>query len=377
MTAISYATAVDARELPFKDRRTSLKVAGVLLILFGSLFACFGVLTPVGIYFAAAFSQVPTTQGVRPPGVSRPDYHTMIVAGGSYLLMAGVSIWLGIGSVRVRRWARPLLLVIGWSWLLIGIVSFGHFALFGANMREMMTAGSPPGAPQPPPAAVYVATAAIGTFTFVFFLVLPALLVWLYSRRGVRETVEFFDPRFAWTDRCPTPVLAVAGWLVLAAVGAVVYSVYAVFPAFGWFVTGPAAVALLLALAAVFAWVAWGVYRLRTWAWWATAILWTLWAGSMVWTFTKAGYHEFYRRAGYSPQDVDMMMRYSGQFEDGTVWMIALSCVGLIAYLLYVRKYFVAGPPPEPGEEPARPAPQTEPTLAASPVAAAGAAPLP
>ena len=49
--------------------------------------------------------------------------------------------------------------------------------------------------------------------------------------------------------------------------------------------------------------------------------------------------------------DIDMMMRYSGQFEDSTVWMIALWSVGLIGYLLYVRKYFVAGPPPEPGPE--------------------------
>ena len=72
----------------------------------------------------------------------------------------------------------------------------------------------------------------------------------------------------------------------------------------------------------------------------------------MVWTFTSLGYHEFYRRAGYSAREIDMMMRYSGQFEDSTVWLIAAWSVALVAYLLYVRKYFVAGPPPEPGTQP-------------------------
>jgi hypothetical protein len=33
-------------------------------------------------------------------------------------------------------------------------------------------------------------------------------------------------------------------------------------------------------------------------------------------------------------------MRYAGQWEDATVWMLAAWSVGLIAYLLYVRSYF-------------------------------------
>jgi len=180
---------------------------------------------------------------------------------------------------------------------------------------------------------------------------MPALLVWLYQRKGVRETVEYFDPRFSWTDRCPTPVLAVCLWLALAGLGAVVYSVYGVFPLFGRYITGAPAVVALLALAGLYLWLAWSVYRLRPWAWWGTALAWTLWSGSMIWTFTSLGYHEFYRLAGYSGRGIDMMMRYSGQYEDSMVWMLALWSVALVGYLLYVRKYFVAGPPPEPGAD--------------------------
>ena len=123
MTEISYATAVDPRTLPFTDRRTSLKVAGVLLILFGSMFACFGALTPLGMYVSTMVAaRPPTTQGVQAAPAVTPDMKTMALAGITYLVMAALTIWVGIGSVKVRRWARPVLLVVGWTWLVMGVM---------------------------------------------------------------------------------------------------------------------------------------------------------------------------------------------------------------------------------------------------------------
>ena len=375
MTSISYATAVDPRTLPFEDRRTSLKVVGVLLLVFGGLCGCFAALMPVGMYFTALAARQAPPGSLQAAAESRPDVPTMVVAGGTYALFAAAMVWVGVGAVRLRRWARPVVLVAGWTWLATGVATFAHWALFGASMREMMTAGSPPGAPQPPREVVYAVTALAGALTFVTMIILPALLVWVFRRRGVRETLTYFDARPAWTDRCPTPVLAVAAWLVLAAAGTAAYSAYAVLPVFGRFVKGPAAVAALLATAAVFLWLAWGVYRLKPVAWWATAVLWTLWAGSMVWTFTSTGYHEFYRQAGYSPREIDMMMRYSGQFEDGTVWMLALWSVALIGYLLYVRRHFAAAPPPPDAPVDAPPGAPDAAGLAAGPQAAPPVAP--
>src|SRR5687767_4274683 len=201
MTAISYATAVDPRTLPFKDRRTSLKVVGVLLILFGSLFACFGILTPVGMFVASmAAKQMPATQRAQMGIALEPDMQTIALAGGTYLVIAAALIWIGIGSVRVRRWARPVLVVVGWTWLLTGVMSLAHWAILGASMREMMSASLQPGMPAPPRGVVVAVSAAMGALMFVFLVVLPALLVWLYQRRGVRETVEYFDSRYSWTD---------------------------------------------------------------------------------------------------------------------------------------------------------------------------------
>jgi hypothetical protein len=56
-TPISYATAIDGRQLPFKDRRTSLKVMGIVLIVLGSLSGCVGVLAPVGMVMASVLTR--------------------------------------------------------------------------------------------------------------------------------------------------------------------------------------------------------------------------------------------------------------------------------------------------------------------------------
>ena len=351
MTAIPYATATDPRRLPFKDRRTSLKVMGVLLIVFGAVSACFGGLTPLGMWMSTrVVPPAPPGASATPPvtQVELVDYRTMAMAGGFYLVAAALMIWVGVGSLRVRRWARPVMLVLCWSWLITGAVSFVHMVLYGASVREMMSASMPPNSPPPPRFVEQIVATVTGAVSFLLLVVMPAVLTWLYQRRGVRETLEYFNQRHAWTDRCPTTVLAVATWLCVLAMGCAVYAIYAVLPVYGHFVTGPPAVAGMVAFAALFAWLAYGVYRLRPAAWWASALASVLWTGSVVWTFTRLGYHEFYRQAGYSPRQIDLMMRFSGQWEDSTVWIMSLWVIVLLGCLLYVRKYFGTARAPVP-----------------------------
>jgi hypothetical protein len=104
-------------------------------------------------------------------------------------------------------------------------------------------------------------------------------------------------------------------------------------------------------MAAAFAALAWLTYRLRPTGWWGALLLHTLWAASMVWTFSHVGWDEIYLRAGYTRQQVDAMLRYSGGFGDGSIWMAALWSVLVVGYLLYVRRYFV-GPQERGGASP-------------------------
>jgi hypothetical protein len=177
--------------------------------------------------------------------------------------------------------------------------------------------------------------------------------VWTFARKGVRETFEHFDPYPRWTDRCPTAVLAVSVWLAAAAAACLMYAFYGVLPLFGVMVTGPFAAVGLVLVAAVFALLAWQMYRLRPAAWWGALISIALWAFNTVWTVSRTGWAEFYRRAGYSQQQTDLMVQYSGGTGNAMLWAVGFWTIVWVVYLLYVRKYFwpapgAIPPPPEP-----------------------------
>ena len=349
MTHIAYATPADATRLPFKDRRTSLKVAGVILIVLGAMAGCFSALTPVGMYVAAQAQA--QAQRAAPPGaantlVTSPDadLRSMAMTIVFYAVSAAVLVWAGVGAVRLRRWARPVMLVVCWTWLASGVLGIVFWLAATPNYQQVMTAGMPPNTPAPPRVIVYVIVGFTVAIMAVFMIALPGLLAWLFQRNGVRETLDYFDPRVAWTDRCPTPVLAVSAWLLLSAVSFLAYLAFGVLPFFGTVLSGPLATAGLIAWAAILTFLAWLVYRLRPAGWWGTAIGMTLLCVSTIWTFSRVGWDEVYRKAGYSEREIDVLMRFGGSSPLWTVIFVALFNVFLIVYLLKVRKYFAPAP---------------------------------
>jgi CHASE2 domain-containing sensor protein len=40
-----------------------------------------------------------------------------------YVALAAAFVWLGIGSIRCRRWARALILILAWAWLCVGVIT--------------------------------------------------------------------------------------------------------------------------------------------------------------------------------------------------------------------------------------------------------------
>src|ERR1035438_4494880 len=102
---------IEAAPLPaYKDRSTGLMVFGILPLLLGCLAGLFVPLMLFGQMMAAeAPNAPPTNTAVILPAVAM------------YGCMAVALIWLGIGSIKTRRWARALLLIFSWSWLGIGV----------------------------------------------------------------------------------------------------------------------------------------------------------------------------------------------------------------------------------------------------------------
>lgn len=302
-----------------RDRRTRLLVLGVLLVVLGCGAILLGGLTLVSF---AVTSRLATTPQLRPA--------QMVPSLLAYPAGGAILITLGIGSIRCRRWARPLVLILGWSWLLMGSAALVMlFGLAPEILRSM---------PSADPQVTHVIVGCMGAVNGLLGILVPLLLVTLYRGPDVRATCETLDPKPRWTDRVPTPLLGLCVWMGSAAFGMLVSSGYAVFPAGPVLLTGASAVAVDLALAALWAYFAIGLARRSRTAWWAavaTSLVTAAWA---VFAFPRTDFAAMERAMGFvqRPGMPDLVAMYSSPWFLG---FIALVWVAMFAYLLFVRRY--------------------------------------
>ena len=133
------APASDSPPLPpiadFKDRRAGLMVFGILEILLGAL--C---ILMVGFM---VLGQVVMSRA----GGAALSARMMLPGMLTYVSLAAAFVWLGIGSIRCRRWARALVLVLAWFWLCIGVITVPLMAFL---MPRILSASTPngPGLPR-------------------------------------------------------------------------------------------------------------------------------------------------------------------------------------------------------------------------------------
>ncbi len=189
----------------FKDRKAGLVIFGILTVMMGVVCALF---VPLAI-----FAQ---TVSAKPAGTP-PNYHVIVPAIVTYGGLAAILIWLGIGSIKTRRWARALLLIFSWSWLIVGVLSFVVVAFMAPQFLQAIEAAQRPGQPELSPAAKSIILLIPALMLLVIFFVLPLIWVLFYQGKHVRATCEARDSVVRWTDRCPLPVLAISLWLAFGA----------------------------------------------------------------------------------------------------------------------------------------------------------------
>jgi hypothetical protein len=140
----SGATPVESTPapLPYKDRSTGLIIFGILTILLGCLAGLFVPLMLVGQAVSAKTTGAPAPFSTILPGLS------------IYGILAVALVWLGIGSIMARRWARALLLIFSWSWLVMGLFVLVIMAFLMPKMLANMSASGTTVHPAMPSAAI-------------------------------------------------------------------------------------------------------------------------------------------------------------------------------------------------------------------------------
>jgi len=319
---------IEALSMPaFKDRSAGLTVFGILTIVMGCLAGLMVLFMMLGLVVGANISNVPPT-----------PVSSALMFASAYGGLAVALVWLGIGSIKARRWARALLLIFSWTWLVTGIIMV---PIMGFVMPKTF-ANLPvtPGQPALPPGAITIMTIFMLLFMSFFFVVLPAIWVFFYGSRHVKATVERRDPVQRWTDACPLPVLGLSLWLGLGVPFMLFMPIlgHGVVPFFGTFLRGFPGSLIYLVVAAVWACCAWRLYKLDVRAWWVVLVAMLLYCVSTLMTYTRHDVFEMYQLMGY-PQDQIDQMKKLGTFGGNSVAWMLIFFVPFLGYIVYVKKY--------------------------------------
>lgn len=307
---------------PYKDRKTGLIVFGIFTVLLGCLCGLFVPLMFFGQSMAA-----------KSGGPAMPSMLPAVIMYGG---LAIVLVWLGIGSMMARRWARAILLIFSWSWLLVGLLSLVMMAFMLPSMLADVKTTAPS---DPPPTWAFVVFPMI--FLGIFMVVVPGVWVLFYRSPHVKATCEALDPVPRWTDRCPLPVLGLCLWILFSVPMMLMmgFAYHGVLPAFGVLLSGPVGAAIYFLIAAIWAYCAWSLYRLERIGWWGMLVTVALFGVSAFITYSRLDIAELYRLMGYSEEMIKQIMAYSFIRGKSMAWMSLTFPVPFVAYLLYVRKY--------------------------------------
>ena len=312
----------------FKDRTLGLIIFGAVSILIGAVCALLVPLSLVAVALSGSAAG---------PGV---DYRSVLSASALYTVMAVVFVWLGIGSIRARRWARELLVSISWIWLLTGICTLLICVLVVPGVMRQLGAAEA----LPPELMLLVVLVTIGVIGLLY-VVLPGLFVLFYRSPHVAATCRVRHPEPQWIDDCPQKLLTLTVVWVLAAVSILLMPAYNfIFPFFGTLLTGAAGATLWALVLAVCVVLAVGTCRGAPWAWWSGVALTFAAALSSTVTVLKYDLAEITTLMNLPEEQVSLIAALG--MPDG--WPMALINAlvwgTFIIYLMTLRRYFAPAP---------------------------------
>ncbi|HEV8582492.1 MAG TPA: hypothetical protein VGX68_25785 [Thermoanaerobaculia bacterium] len=313
----------------YKDRTVGLIVVGILEICLALLCLLNLGVMAIAVFAVKAQTAMPQTTNAR----------TMMGAGLFYLILAAFFGTMGIGTMRARRWARTLMLVVSWMWLVVGAFSS---ILMVFILPKMLGSIERAAGPAGGPGITTFMTGCMFVILGLVYIALPAILVLFYRGPNVKATVEAKDPSVPWTDRTPAPVLALSLLLGYGAVASLIGISYGAFPLFGRIISGIPAVLGFIFMAVLSAILAVAVYRRRPAAWWTLAGLWVLGCVSTAFFFVGGGLdmRELYEAMGMANPELERMGIYDIWKNPAVLILMAVGMLAWFGYLLWVRKFF-------------------------------------
>ncbi|MEI7948029.1 MAG: hypothetical protein WCJ02_15115 [bacterium] len=318
--------------LTYKDRKIGLAIFGAIQIAMGALCALMVPLMIMGMLVAAVANK---------DANSAVSVRTMIPGILIYVLMAVCFIWLGIGSIQARRWARALCLVSAWLWFISGITGILFMLMFMPDMYEQMSKDG-----QMPANVVTVVKYVTFGFMAVIYIIIPGSFILFYGSKNTKATCEHRDPVVRWTDKCPLPVLVMTLMSGCCAACLPFMGLYGwTVPFFGTIVTGVAGAGIALIFLVLLVYITRGLYRLDMKAWWCATGLTVGWGASCTITFSRITLMEFYEKMNFPAQQLEIMRKMSFTQSHSLTYACLFWVIVVLAFLIYTRRYFTSNTP--------------------------------
>jgi hypothetical protein len=323
------AEEVGTAEAPaYRDRKAGLIVFGIIEICIGLLCALFVPLMLMGMQMASAHA-----------AGGGASWRTTLPGVFTYVGLAALFITVGIGSIRARRWARAIMLVFSWLWLIMGILSMAFFFYFFPVVTRQMEQGAPAAGG----GMTGIVQVVMGLVLFPIYIVLPGAFLLFYRSRHVRETCRAIDPQRRWTDNCPLPVLALVMMMGIGLYSMLFMPFYNfVIPCFGVYLSGLPGAMVCLFVTALLLTLVRGLYKLKIAAWWGMVVLIPLGGISAGMSMGSENLPLMYEEMGIATQQVEAILS-TGFFQGpGMVIYMVLASAAMLGYVFYTKRYFDA-----------------------------------
>lgn len=266
-----------------------LKIIGVVLTLVGLVAAYYGPLEIFVFYFFSEGGRF-YYAGF---GMGSFWFAALVVQNIGYYVIAALCLPVGLGHLKLRRWALTLTQLYLWFWLGAGTLLTGKLILLIPSALRLDLDRS----------VLFVRMGLVGVFSFLFLILLPTLALWFYKSERVRLVFQAHDPNRYWTERYPSVYVVSFCILVLS---------------------------LLI----------YGTVRLKGWAWWGSLVGLSLLSVSSALSFSRHSFYDIILMLDLPPYEMDFLDEWVLIHDYHPVGLLAAPLLIALGLTVYSRRYF-------------------------------------
>jgi len=308
----------------FRDRSTGLVIFGIAEIAIGVFCA---LLIPLALVATLASEAL--------GAAAAPELSTLIPSLVVYGLMALAFIWIGVGSIRARRWARAVMLSLAWLWLITGVLSMIAFWLLVPSWSGLA------GFADLPSETMVMVMLTTSLFLGFVYVLLPLAFVLFYRSEHVAATCQARDPGPSWVDGCPSQIVTLVLIYTISAASVQIVPAYDfAFPFFGVILDGWIGAAAWLVVLALLVVLLVGTVRRDPRAWTLAMAASLAAAVSSTVHVAVVPIASWFDRVAMTADERGMMAAFA-QPSAAVMALLSLAVWGSwIGYLLAVRRWF-------------------------------------